>query len=190
VRVPLVVVSPWARPGFVSHVVEEHTAITRFIETVFDLPALTARDANSSALLELFDFGCPPALLSPPPAPAAGTQGCSGGLIVTSAKATYAQGEAIEIQFTGAPGNNPLDWIGVYPYTASGPTTPHPGSMLWQRVGGTHTSTTAPPSGSVHLDASAEGAGPWPLPPGGYIAYYLVNGGYTSIASIDFNVSP
>jgi phospholipase C len=75
-RVPLVVVSPYARPHSVSHVVQEHTAITRFIETVFGLPALTARDANSPALLDLFDFSCAPPMLNPPPAPAAGIGGC------------------------------------------------------------------------------------------------------------------
>ena len=31
---------------------DDHTAITRFIEALFDLPALTARDANSDALLD------------------------------------------------------------------------------------------------------------------------------------------
>jgi phospholipase C len=76
VRIPMVVISPYARPGYTSHVVQEHTAITRLIETVFNLPALTSRDANSDALLDLFDFSCPPAFLSPPPAPAAGTGGC------------------------------------------------------------------------------------------------------------------
>jgi phospholipase C len=59
VRVPLVAVSPWARRHFVSHSVHQHTSILRFIELVFNLPALTARDANSDALLDLFDFsGC------------------------------------------------------------------------------------------------------------------------------------
>jgi phospholipase C len=75
-RVPLVVISPYARPHTVSHVVQEHTAVTRFIETVFDLPALTARDANSPALLDLFDFSCTPPMLTPPPPPEAGTGGC------------------------------------------------------------------------------------------------------------------
>jgi phospholipase C len=75
VRVPLVVISPWARSHFVSHVVQEHTAIVRLIETIFDLPALTARDANSPALLDLFDFSTP-ALLVPPAAPPAGRGGC------------------------------------------------------------------------------------------------------------------
>ena len=75
VRVPLVVVSPWARRRYVSHRLHEHTSITRFIETVFDLPALTARDANSDALLDMFDFACPPDL-TVAPAPPAGTGGC------------------------------------------------------------------------------------------------------------------
>jgi phospholipase C len=76
VRVPLIVISPYARRHYVSHVVHEHTSITRFIETVFDLPALTARDANSDALLDMFDFACPgdPQI---PAAPAAGTKGCN-----------------------------------------------------------------------------------------------------------------
>ncbi len=56
IRVPLVVVSPWARRRFVSHTVYDHTSILRFIETRFDLPALTARDANADPMLELFDF--------------------------------------------------------------------------------------------------------------------------------------
>ena len=190
VRVPLAVVSPWARPGYASHVVEEHTAITRFIETVFDLPALTARDANSSALLELFDFACPPSFLTPPMPPAEGTKGCDGSVVLTTDKPTYKQGETITVSFTGGPGNNPKDWIGVYPYGASGPTPPQPGSTLYQYVGGAHTPTTSPTSGSVKLDMSALGKGPWPLPAGGYIAYYLLDDGYTSVASIDFNVTP
>ena len=81
VRVPFAVISPYARPHHVSHVVADHTAITRFIETVFDLPALTSRDGNSDALLDMFDFTtCPPPMATPPGAvPEAGTKGCSRG---------------------------------------------------------------------------------------------------------------
>lgn len=64
-RVPLVVVSPYAKPGFVSHTVYDHTSILRFIETRFDLPALTNRDANADPMLDLFDFSTP-RLLNPP----------------------------------------------------------------------------------------------------------------------------
>ena len=53
---PFVVVSPYTRCHFVSHVIHEHTVILRFIETRFDLPGLTRRDANANPLLEFFDF--------------------------------------------------------------------------------------------------------------------------------------
>ncbi len=70
VRVPLIVVSPYAKPHFVSHTVYDHTSITRFIETRFKLPALTARDANADPLTDLFDFkkaafATPPSLPTP-----------------------------------------------------------------------------------------------------------------------------
>jgi phospholipase C len=58
-RVPFIVVSPYAKSHFVSHTVFDHASITRFIEAVFGLPALTARDANATPPLELFDFANP-----------------------------------------------------------------------------------------------------------------------------------
>jgi len=74
-RVPLAVISPWAKRGYVSHVPTDHTAITRLIELLFDLPALSPRDANSAALLDHFDFSCGRDLSVPTP-PASGTGGC------------------------------------------------------------------------------------------------------------------
>jgi phospholipase C len=70
-RVPFVVVSPWARRRFTSHTVYDHTSVLRFIQTRFDLPALTARDANADPMLELFDFSAPTFARPPklPPAP-------------------------------------------------------------------------------------------------------------------------
>jgi phospholipase C len=76
VRVPAIVISPWARPGYVSHAVHEHSSVLRLIELLWDLPALTARDANSDALLDMFDFSCA-ALSTPPPAPDAATGSCN-----------------------------------------------------------------------------------------------------------------
>jgi phospholipase C len=74
-RIPLVAVSPWAKRNFVSHVVRDHTSITRFIETLFGLPALSGRDANADALLDLFDFSCGRNLtVATAPSPASG--GC------------------------------------------------------------------------------------------------------------------
>jgi len=59
IRVPVVVVSPYARRRFVSHEAHDHTSILRFIATRFDVPALTVRDANADPMLEFFDFGHP-----------------------------------------------------------------------------------------------------------------------------------
>ena len=75
-RIPLVTISPWSKRSYVSHVPGDHTAITRFIEAIFDLPALTARDANSDALLDMFDVSCGRDL-SVAPAPSPGTGGCT-----------------------------------------------------------------------------------------------------------------
>jgi phospholipase C len=64
-RVPFIVVSPYTRKHFVSHEVYDHTSITRFIEARFGLPALTARDANATVPMEMFDFEHPPYLTPP-----------------------------------------------------------------------------------------------------------------------------
>ncbi len=188
VRVPLLVISPYARQGYTSHVAQEHTAITRFIETVFDLPALTNRDANSDALLDLFDFACPPAFLTPPVPPPSGTGGCDGTVRLTVSSPNVTYDTPFQISFTGGPGNDAKDWIAIYSYPSTGPTPPAPGSLMWQFIGGTHTASTFPASGSVTIDSTAAANQAWPLPVGSYIAYYLLNNGYSSVASIDFNV--
>jgi phospholipase C len=64
-RVPLLVVSPFARPRYVSHYTTDHTSITRFIEYRWNLGALTARDANAWPLLDLFDFAGAPLATAP-----------------------------------------------------------------------------------------------------------------------------
>jgi len=64
-RVPVAVVSPFAKPHSVSHVTHDHTSILRFIETRFNLPALTNRTALADPMLEFFDFANP-AFMTPP----------------------------------------------------------------------------------------------------------------------------
>jgi phospholipase C len=55
-RVPLIVVSPWARAGYRSRVVQDHTSITAFVERKWNLPAMTYRDANAHPMTDYFDF--------------------------------------------------------------------------------------------------------------------------------------
>jgi phospholipase C len=55
-RVPLIVISPFTRPNYVSHTVMDYTAILKLIETRFNLPSLTARDGAQPDMTEFFDF--------------------------------------------------------------------------------------------------------------------------------------
>lgn len=61
-RVPVVVISPFTKANYVSHVTTDYTAWLKFVEKRFNLPALTARDgwANTSDMSDFFDFQNPP----------------------------------------------------------------------------------------------------------------------------------
>lgn len=67
-RVPLLVISPWSKPGYVSHIATENTSILRLLEARFGMGAMTARDANAWPLLDFFDFSQQP-FLTPPTLP-------------------------------------------------------------------------------------------------------------------------
>ena len=64
-RVPCAVVSPWARPGYVSHTVYDHASICALVEAKWNLPAMTYRDANAHNMLDMLDLKAP-AFLHPP----------------------------------------------------------------------------------------------------------------------------
>ena len=70
-------ISPFAKRNYVSHVVHDHTSVLRFIETKFNLGALTRRDANADNLLDCFDFRraafLEPPTLAAPGLPATGS---------------------------------------------------------------------------------------------------------------------
>jgi len=73
-RIPLVVVSPYAKQNYVDHTVADFTAMLKFIETRWNLPALNARDAAQIDMTEFFDFNNPP-WMTPPTPPAQNTNG-------------------------------------------------------------------------------------------------------------------
>ena len=66
-RVPLLVISPFTKPGYVSHNIADLTAILRFIEARYNLPTLTARDAAQPDMTEFFDFTNAPNMTPPAP---------------------------------------------------------------------------------------------------------------------------
>jgi phospholipase C len=72
-RIPLIVVSPLAKPGYISHEYADHVSIIKFIERNWDLPTITNRSrdnfpnpiaessnpyvpVNTPAISDLFDF--------------------------------------------------------------------------------------------------------------------------------------
>ena len=67
-------VSPYTKQNYVSHTVADTTAILKFIETRFNVPALNARDAAQMDMTEFFDFTNPP-WTTPPSPPAQNTSG-------------------------------------------------------------------------------------------------------------------
>ena len=48
-RVPAVLIGPYVKRNYVSHVVYDHTSILAFLERKWNLPALTYRDANATS---------------------------------------------------------------------------------------------------------------------------------------------
>jgi phospholipase C len=56
-RVPTLVISPFARRGYVDHHRYDTTSILALIERRWDLRPLTSRDANADPLSGAFDFG-------------------------------------------------------------------------------------------------------------------------------------
>jgi phospholipase C len=73
-RLPLIVISPYTRPHYVSHTVMDLTAILRFIEGRFGLTPLTKRDAAQKSMNEFFNFNSA-AWLKPPTPPVQKTSG-------------------------------------------------------------------------------------------------------------------
>lgn len=69
-RVPLLVISPYAKSDYVSHVRYEHGSILKFAEDVFGLSRLAASDARANSPAEdCFDFNQPPRAFVPINAP-------------------------------------------------------------------------------------------------------------------------
>ena len=55
-RVPMLVISPYARKGYVDHTLYDTTSILKFIEWRYGLKPLAKRDAEANNLLGAFNF--------------------------------------------------------------------------------------------------------------------------------------
>jgi len=64
-RVPVIVVGPYARRGYVSHVTHESSGFLRYMEEVFNLPSLGTRDTNADDFQDCFDYTQKPTPFTP-----------------------------------------------------------------------------------------------------------------------------
>jgi phospholipase C len=72
-RVPLVVISPFTKPHYVSNTPADFTAMLKFIETRFSLQPLNKRDAAQPDMTEFFDWTSPSlSSVTPPSQPTSG----------------------------------------------------------------------------------------------------------------------
>jgi phospholipase C len=75
-RVPTIVISPYARQGFVDHTFYTFSSMLKFAETVLGLPSLTKADGTAQSVLNAFNFSQmpqPPLVLQPRSCPRPGT---------------------------------------------------------------------------------------------------------------------
>jgi phospholipase C len=56
-RVPMLIISPWVKRGYITHTTLEFSSVLKFIEERFDLDPLTERDEDANDLIDSFDFG-------------------------------------------------------------------------------------------------------------------------------------
>jgi phospholipase C len=68
-RVPLIVVSPYAKQAYISHATHDFGSILKFIEEQFNLPSLGYADAQADDLADCFDFTQKPTPFQTIPAP-------------------------------------------------------------------------------------------------------------------------
>jgi phospholipase C len=67
IRVPLLLISPYAKAGYVDHALGEFSSVLRFIEDNWGLSQLTHRDRDARNLSEAFDFSQKPRKPDPQP---------------------------------------------------------------------------------------------------------------------------
>jgi phospholipase C len=60
-RVPMLLISPWARQGYIADDTLEFSSVLKMIETIWGLDPLTERDRRAGDMLDLFDFDHAPA---------------------------------------------------------------------------------------------------------------------------------
>lgn len=83
VRVPMIIISPYARAHQVIHTQYEFASVLKFAEETFGLPSLTQRDASANDMMDAFNFTqtpLPPLVLTTRVCPASTTVAAPAGI--------------------------------------------------------------------------------------------------------------
>lgn len=59
-RVPMLIISPYSRPGYVDHTVYTFSSIMKYIEQNFGLPALNVRDRTANSIIGALNYSQAP----------------------------------------------------------------------------------------------------------------------------------
>ena len=94
---------------------------------------------------------------------------------IATVKRTYRTGQPIKVRWKNAPGNR-WDWVGIY-HRGANP------NVAWY-LDWAYTKATV----QGHLTLSEASHGPWPLAPGKYSVYLLVDDSYKKIAQGTFTI--
>ena len=55
-RSPLLIISPWAKEGYIDSTTYEFSSVLKFMETIYGLDCLTKRDCQANDMMNAFDF--------------------------------------------------------------------------------------------------------------------------------------
>jgi phospholipase C len=58
-RVPALVISPWAKRGYIDHTTYDFSSVLKTIEELFRLPSMAQRDSQANDMFDSFDFEQP-----------------------------------------------------------------------------------------------------------------------------------
>jgi phospholipase C len=55
-RVPALVISPWAKRGYIDHTTYDFSSVLKTIEELFRLPSMAQRDSQANDMFDSFDL--------------------------------------------------------------------------------------------------------------------------------------
>ncbi len=177
-RVPVLVISPYAREDYVDPQLGYFESVLRFMEYRFGLAPLTARDANAPLYLDAFDFSQaprPPLLfnttgnpsgptavypaplqpMAPPPAPSGFAVGIRGGVATLSWSLPSGGGSVDGYRVLFGPASDPTEFNETMNGAATGGTVGNltPGTSYVFRLIAFGPQASSPPTAPVSATA-------------------------------------